>query len=77
MAKKESKKSESQEDAKLRSFVNFLKEEKFKIQKDNPNHRPGEGYGPPRFIEWDIDHVVECFINRFEQKLEDKTEEIF
>lgn len=36
-----------------------LSEKGVLFHKENPKFRPGEGYGPPRFIEYDIDELLE------------------
>ena len=51
----------SKKKSKFERFIDFLKEGEFKIHIDNPEFRPGEGYGPPRYIEWDISTVINHF----------------
>ena len=53
-------------DVMLRSFINYLKDNNFELKTDNPRYRPGEGYGPPRYISWTIDRVVSDFLKENE-----------
>jgi hypothetical protein len=46
----------------LKDFSEFLKENDFLIQKKHPQHKPGQGYSPGPFIEYDIDKVVNDYI---------------